>query len=75
MKWSNTCRRTMSLEAIYAMEDGETLLGEGVYGTVSKAYDKATGAAVAVKKMKFHSDEEGVPQHALREIALLRSPC
>mmetsp|Transcript_126681 Transcript_126681/g.366686 ORF Transcript_126681/g.366686 Transcript_126681/m.366686 type:complete len:317 (-) Transcript_126681:142-1092(-) len=47
-------------------------LGEGTYGKVYKATQKRTGRAVAMKKMKLDSEEEGVPSTAIREIALLK---
>merc|ERR1719396_308895 len=48
-----------------------TMLGEGTYGKVYKAKSKTTGKAVAMKRMKLDSEEEGVPSTAIREIALL----
>jgi len=48
------------------------VLGEGTYGKVYKALQTRTGRAVAMKKMKLESEEEGVPSTALREIALLK---
>lgn len=48
------------------------LLGEGTYGRVYKARRIATNDAVAMKKMKLDSEEEGVPSTAIREIALLK---
>lgn len=48
------------------------LLGEGTYGKVYKARSVSNGKAVAMKKMKLDSEEEGVPSTAIREIALLK---
>nr|GEV90181.1 cyclin-dependent kinase B2-2 [Tanacetum cinerariifolium] len=48
------------------------LVGEGTYGKVYKAREKATGKIVALKKTKLHEDEEGVPPTTLREISILR---
>jgi serine/threonine protein kinase len=48
------------------------LLGEGTYGKVYKAKCVSSGRAVALKKMKLDSEEEGVPSTAIREIALLK---
>lgn len=47
-------------------------VGEGTYGKVYKAKDKATGQLVALKKTRLEMDEEGVPPTALREISLLQ---
>ncbi|KAL8242088.1 hypothetical protein R6Q59_012390 [Mikania micrantha] len=57
-----------------AMESFEKLekVGEGTYGKVYKARERATGKIVALKKTKLHEDEEGVPPTTLREISILR---
>nr|XP_043613150.1 cyclin-dependent kinase B2-1-like [Erigeron canadensis] len=57
-----------------AMEAFEKLekVGEGAYGKVYKARDRATGQIIALKKTKLHEDEEGVPSTTLREISILR---
>ncbi|XP_035549059.1 cyclin-dependent kinase B2-1-like [Juglans regia] len=36
-------------------------VGEGTYGKVYRAKEKATGNIVALKKTSLHEDEEGVP--------------
>ncbi|EHA8589569.1 cyclin-dependent kinase B1-1 [Cocos nucifera] len=56
------------------MEKYEKLekVGEGTYGKVYKAQDKATGQLVALKKTRLEMDEEGIPPTALREISLLQ---
>ena len=46
-------------------------VGEGTYGKVYKAQDKATGQLVALKKTRLEMDKEGIPPTALREISLL----
>lgn len=47
-------------------------LGEGTYGVVYKAQDRATGMWVAIKKTRLDpTDDEGVPSSALREISCL----
>ncbi len=47
-------------------------LGEGTYGIVHKARHIETGEVVALKKMRFEPEDDGVPATALREIAILR---
>ena len=48
-------------------------VGEGTYGSVYKAADRATGALVARKRIKLSSNErEGMPLTSLREVSLLR---
>ncbi|CAH9087054.1 unnamed protein product [Cuscuta europaea] len=57
-----------------AMELFEKLekVGEGTYGKVYRARERATGRIVALKKTRLPEDEEGVPPTTLREISLLR---
>ncbi|KAL6999306.1 Cyclin-dependent kinase B2-2 [Sarracenia purpurea var. burkii] len=47
-------------------------VGEGTYGKVYRARERATGKIVALKKTRLHEDDEGVPPTTLREISLLR---
>lgn len=47
-------------------------IGEGSYGIVYKAHDPSSDRIVALKKIKIDSDEEGMPVHCVREIAILR---
>ncbi|KAF8084419.1 hypothetical protein N665_0718s0012 [Sinapis alba] len=60
--------------SVSAMEAFEKLekVGEGSYGKVYRAREKATGLIVALKKTRLHEDEEGVPPTTLREISILR---
>ena len=47
-------------------------IGEGTYGVVYKAIDKATNDFIALKKIRLEAEDEGVPSTAIREIALLK---
>ena len=60
--------------AVSAMEAFEKLekVGEGTYGKVYRARERATGRIVALKKTRLHEDEEGVPPTTLREVSILR---
>ncbi|KAM5574033.1 hypothetical protein ABKV19_013509 [Rosa sericea] len=60
--------------AVSAMDAFEKLekVGEGTYGKVYRAREKATGKIVALKKTRLHEDEEGVPPTTLREVSILR---
>ncbi|KAG0238278.1 Cyclin-dependent kinase catalytic subunit, partial [Mortierella sp. GBA43] len=50
----------------------EEKIGEGTYGVVYKAIEKATGRVVAMKKIRLENEDEGVPCTAIREISLLK---
>ena len=47
-------------------------IGTGAYGTVYKARDLESGKVVALKKVRLHTGEEGIPMSTLREIGLLK---
>ena len=47
-------------------------VGEGTYGKVYRAREKATGKIVALKKTRLHEDQDGVPPTTLREVSILR---
>ncbi|XP_037802398.1 cyclin-dependent kinase 2-like isoform X1 [Penaeus monodon] len=47
-------------------------IGEGTYGVVYKAQDRASKRIVALKKIRLENEADGVPSTALREIALLK---
>ncbi|MCJ1287089.1 hypothetical protein MMC26_006437 [Xylographa opegraphella] len=50
-------------------------LGEGTYGVVHRAKERASGKVVALKQIRMSSEERqnGIPITALREISILRS--
>lgn len=50
----------------------KNLLGEGTYGEVFKVRDNVTGEILAMKKMKLHDEDEGIPSTAIREISVLK---
>ncbi|KAF9177627.1 Cyclin-dependent kinase 3, partial [Haplosporangium sp. Z 767] len=56
------------MEAYHKMDK----IGEGTYGIVYKATEKATGRVVAMKKIRLENEDEGVPSTAIREISLLK---
>ncbi|XP_064408495.1 cyclin-dependent kinase 4 isoform X2 [Latimeria chalumnae] len=47
-------------------------IGGGAYGTVYKARDLQSGKFVALKSVKVHTTEEGLPLSTVREVALLK---
>lgn len=47
-------------------------IGEGTYGVVYKARNRATNATLALKKIRLEQADEGVPSTAIREISLLK---
>jgi len=49
------------------------LVGQGAYGKVFKARERATGALVALKKVKSEHTQDGFPVTGLREVKLLQS--
>ncbi len=48
------------------------MIGEGTYGCVYKATDRKLNKIVALKRIKFENEDEGIPSTALREIAVLK---
>ena len=47
-------------------------IGEGTYGSVSKARCRSTGKIVALKKVMLKNEREGFPITAIREIKILK---
>lgn len=48
-------------------------VGEGTYGEVYLAREKATGREVALKKVRMENEKEGFPITAIREIKILKA--
>jgi cyclin-dependent kinase len=61
-QYNNDSERYQKLEKI----------GEGTYGVVYKARDRANNDVVALKKIRLEQEDEGVPSTAIREICLLK---
>ncbi|KAK8512666.1 hypothetical protein V6N13_082799 [Hibiscus sabdariffa] len=61
-------RQMSAMEAFEKLEK----VGEGTYGKVYRARERATGKIVALKKTRLHEDDEGVPPTTLREVSILR---
>lgn len=47
-------------------------LGSGSYAIVYKARNRETDEVIALKKLRFGFDEQGLPSSTLREISLLK---
>jgi len=52
--------------------EGITKIAEGSYGVVYRAIDLASGEKVAIKKIRVHCIQQGIPSSAIREIFLLK---
>jgi len=57
--------------ASYDVQDTRPL-GDGAYGKVYKAVMVTTGETVAMKRIKFDTQQKGIPSTAIREIAILK---
>ncbi|KAG5142068.1 hypothetical protein JHK82_017763 [Glycine max] len=71
MEMEKTGAGVVVLSAKEAFEKLEKV-GEGTYGKVYRAREKATGKIVALKKTRLHEDQDGVPPTTLREVSILR---
>ena len=60
------------LPACVLQYEKQEKIGEGTYGVVYKAVDKATNEFIALKKIRLEQEDEGVPSTAIREISLLK---
>eukprot|EP00210_Caulerpa_lentillifera_P005333 g5096.t1 len=56
----------------YEIAPSASLLGEGRYGSVYRATERATGEIVAIKKVAMEDMDRGIPSTALREVSILR---
>ncbi|KAF8880072.1 kinase-like domain-containing protein [Infundibulicybe gibba] len=65
--------RTFEGCGVQADYEVTTKLGEGTFGEVHKAIQKATGKVVALKRILMHNEKEGMPVTALREIKILKA--
>jgi len=48
------------------------ILGQGMFGSVYRARCRSTGELVAIKRLLFEDEEDGVPSSVIREVCLLR---
>ncbi|XP_038699410.1 cell division control protein 2 homolog A-like isoform X1 [Tripterygium wilfordii] len=68
---TNCFTEALQLEWMEQYEKVEKI-GEGTYGVVYKARDRATNETIALKKIRLQQEDEGVPSTAIREISLLK---
>lgn len=47
-------------------------VGEGTYGVVYKAREHGSRELLAIKKIRFQHEDEGIPSTAVREVSLLK---
>lgn len=62
----------LTVESVDALFERSEVLGEGTYGIVYKAARKDTGEIIALKKLRWESQGEGIPATSVREVTLLR---
>ncbi|KAI4086559.1 MAG: hypothetical protein LQ344_007462 [Seirophora lacunosa] len=77
MTYLSTLQYSLNLGTCGSIRDYERLnqLGEGTYGVVFRARERASSKTVALKQIRIPHEERqnGVPITALREISILRS--
>ena len=64
---SLTSSRTPPCSPLHVQE-----LGSGSYAVVYKAKNRETDEIIALKKLRFGFDDQGLPSSTLREISLLK---
>ncbi|CAM9715157.1 unnamed protein product, partial [Chrysoparadoxa australica] len=72
--WTAPRRRTTDIGLTRTIASYQKIeqIGEGTYGQVYRAVEKATGQIVALKKIRPHSETMGLPVTAIREIKILK---
>eukprot|EP01126_Amoeba_proteus_P042333 TRINITY_DN4595_c0_g1_i6.p1 TRINITY_DN4595_c0_g1~~TRINITY_DN4595_c0_g1_i6.p1 ORF type:complete len:490 (+),score=100.93 TRINITY_DN4595_c0_g1_i6:132-1601(+) len=58
------CRSVLNFEK-------DCTIGQGAYGYVFRAKDRATGEVVALKKVKMEKEKDGFPLTSIREVRIL----
>lgn len=74
MSYSTVCVCFVQVMAQESMVQYEPVaeIGGGAHGTVYKARDKDSGQFVALKSVRVQTNQNGLPQSTVREVALLR---
>jgi serine/threonine protein kinase len=64
--------RILAPQASRASDSDTETIGEGAYGVVYQAFDMLTKTMVALKKIKWETESDGISSSTLREITFLR---